>query len=152
LGTPYARGVFFGLTPRAGKGSLVRAIMEGITFELRRTLEIVETAGYPVEVVYHNGGGAKADLWNQIKADIYQKKVQTFESAEGGVLGSAILAGVAAGIYPDPATGARQCLRVAKTFTPRPETEERYNALFELFKDLHDQMQAPYDRLAKIIS
>ena len=151
LGTPYARGVFFGLTPRADKGSLVRAIMEGITFELRRTLEIVESAGCPVDVVYHNGGGAMSDIWNQIKADIYRKEVRTFESAEGGILGSAILAGVAAGVYTDPVAGAQRCLRVAKSFTPRAETEERYNALFELFKELHDRMQVPYDRLAEII-
>ena len=150
LGTPYARGVFFGLTPRTGKGTMVRAIMEGITFELRRTLEIIESAGYPAEVVYHNGGGANSDLWNQIKADIYQKKVQTFESSEGGILGSAILAGVGAGVYPDPAAGAEKCLRVAKTFLPRSETKDYYNALFDLFKDLHDRMQAPYDRLAEI--
>ena len=151
-GTPYARGVFFGLTPRTGKGLLIRAIMEGITFELRRTLEIVQTAGYPVDIVYHNGGGAKSDVWNQIKADIYQKKVQTFESAEGGILGSAILAGVAAEVFPDPAAGAQQCLRVAKTFNPCPQTAQRYNALFELFKDLHDAIQTPYDRMAEIVA
>jgi len=151
LGSPYARGVFFGLTPRAGKGTLVRAIMEGITFELRRTLEIVETAGHPVEMVYHNGGGAKSDLWNQIKADIYQKTVKTFESSEGGILGSAILAGVGAGVFPDPATGAARWIRVAREFHPRPENSERYDALFDLFKELHDRLQAPYNSLAAIL-
>ena len=59
------------------------------------------------------------------------------------------LAGVAAGVYSDPVAGSQQCLRVAKTFTPRVETAERYNALFELFKDLHDGMQAPYDRIGR---
>ncbi len=151
LGTPYARGVLFGLTPRTGKGVMVRAIMEGITFELRRTLEIVETAGHTVDVVYHNGGGARSDLWNQIKADIYQKVVQTFESSEGGLLGSAILAGVGAGVYSDPTTGAECCLRVAKEFHPRPETRERYNNLFTLFKELHDRLQVPYNTLATIM-
>jgi xylulokinase len=151
LGTPYARGVFFGLTPRSGKGALVRAIMEGITFELRRTLEIVESAGHPVEVVYHNGGGANSDLWNQIKADIYQKVVKTFESSEGGILGAGILAGTGAGVYSDPAAGAERCLRVAKEYFPRPGTCERYDALFELFKDLHDRLQAPYNTLSTIV-
>ena len=150
LGTPYARGVFFGLTPRAGKGTLVRAIMEGITFELRRTLEIVESAGCTVDVVYHNGGGARSDLWNQIKADIYQKQVQSFESSEGGILGSAILAGVAVGAYQSPSQGAQQCLRVAKTFYPNLETQERYNSLFELYKDLHDRFQSPFNHLSDI--
>jgi xylulokinase len=151
LGTPYARGVFFGLTPRAGKGAMVRAIMEGITFELRRTLEIIEDAGHRVDVIYHNGGGANSDLWNQIKANIYQKKIKTFQNAEGGILGSAILAGVGAGVYSDPGSGAEKCLRVAKTFFPQPETQERYNLLFDVFKDIHDRMQNPYARLAEII-
>jgi xylulokinase len=125
--------------------------MEGVTFELRRTLEIVEGAGHPVDVVYHNGGGAKSDLWNQIKADIYQKKVQTFSSSEGGILGAAILAGVGAGAYPDAAAGAAACLHFAKEYLPHPETAERYDKLFTLFKSLHDQFQEPFDRVARLL-
>jgi len=150
LGSPYARGVFFGLTPRTGKGAMARAIMEGITFELRRTLEIVEAAGHTVDVVYHNGGGANSRLWNQIKADIYQKRLQTFESSEGGILGSAILAGVGVGVYPDPVSGAEKCLRVSQEYLPQTEYSERYNALYALFKDLHDRLQEPYNTLSTI--
>lgn len=151
LGTPYARGVFFGITHRTGKGAMARAIMEGVTFELRRTMEIVESAGHPVEVIYHSGGGAYSDLWSQIKADIYGKRVATFETSEGGILGSAILAGVGAGVYADPASGAARCLRLAQEFTPRPEWRERYDVLFALFKDIHDLLQGPYDRLARVL-
>ena len=149
LGTPHARGVFFGLTPRSDKGMLVRAIMEGVTFELRRTLEIVENEGHQVDVVYHNGGGANSPLWNQIKADIYQKKVQTFQTSEGGILGAAILAGVGAGVYPDPASGAAACLRIAGEYLPRTEYAEGYQALYTLFKDLHDRMQEPFNHLSQ---
>ena len=149
LGTPYARGVLFGMTPRTGKGAVVRAIMEGVTFELRRTLEIVEDAGHEVRAIYHSGGGAYSDLWSQIKADIYQKKVVTFESSEGGILGSAILAGVGAGVYEDPASGVEHCLRVDKEFEPRPEWSDRYNAAYELFKEVHDLLQDPYNKLAR---
>lgn len=150
LGSPYARGVFFGITPRTGKGSMVRAIMEGVTFELRRTLEIVEEAGHPIDVIYHNGGGAKSELWNQVKADIYQKKVQTFESSEGGILGAGILAGVGVGVYPDPAAGAEAWLQVSKSYIPQPDTRDRYNALYNLFKELHDLLQEPYNQLKAI--
>jgi xylulokinase len=148
LGTPYARGVFFGLTHRTGVGAMVRAIMEGTTLELRRTLEIVEGEGQRVDMIYHSGGGATSDLWSQIKADIYQKKVVTFETSEGGILGAAILAGVGVGVYPDPASGAERCLRVAKEFLPRPELGLRYDAAYDLFEDLHDRLQEPFDRLA----
>jgi xylulokinase len=149
LGTPYARGVLFGITPRTGKGAVVRAIMEGVTFELRRTLEIVEGAGHEVRAIYHSGGGAYSDLWSQNKADIYQKKVVTFESAEGGILGSAILAGVGAGVYEDPASGVEHCLRIDKEFQPRARWSDRYNAAYELFKEVHDLLQDPYNKLAR---
>jgi xylulokinase len=150
LGTPYARGVFFGITPRHGKGAMVRAIMEGVTLELRRTLEIVEAAGHPVEVVYHSGGGAYSDLWSQIKANIYQKPVETFETSEGGILGSAILAGVGTGVYEDEPSGAARCIRPGKRFEPNPDLAECYNYQFELFKELHDLLQEPYNRLARM--
>jgi xylulokinase len=151
LGTPHARGVLFGLTPRVDVGAVTRAIMEGVTFELKRTFEIIEAAGNVIEVIYHSGGGAYSDLWSQIKADIYGKPVSVFENSEGGILGSAILAGVGVGIYPDPASGAECCLRVAKTFNPRQEIRDRYHKMFTIFKDLHDRMQDSYNAMAKVI-
>jgi len=150
LGTPFARGVFFGLTPRIGTGAMVRSIMEGVTFELRRTLEIIEDAGNTVREVYTIGGGARSDLWSQIKADIYQKPVYTFEASEGGILGSAILAGVGAGLYADARAGAEQCLRVDKEFQPDLSKTARYDYLYALFKDVHDRMQEPFDRLVRM--
>ena len=150
LGSPYARGVFFGLTPRSGIGPMMRAVMEGVCFELRRTLEIVEQAGNQVTEVYTTGGGARSALWSQIKADIYQKPVYTLAASEGGVLGSAILAGVGAGVYADIRAGAERCVHVDRSFAPRPELFARYDYLYELFKDVHDRLQAPFERLAHL--
>lgn len=150
LGTPYARGNLFGITPRHGKGAVIRAIMEGVTFELKRTLDIVEEAGHLVDTIYHSGGGAYSNLWSQIKANIYQKPVYTFETSEGGILGSAILAGVGVGVYENETAGAEQCLRVSKRFEPDPDLAGRYNSQFELFKEIHDLLQIPYNKLAKM--
>ncbi|KAA3664029.1 MAG: hypothetical protein DWQ04_07785 [Chloroflexi bacterium] len=150
LGTPYARANFFGITPRHGVGAMVRAIMEGVSFELKRTLEIVESAGHQVNVIYHSGGGAYSDLWSQIKADIYQKPVSIFENSEGGILGAAILAGVGAGVYENETSGAKRCLQVKKTFIPNEAMAERYNYQFALFKEVHDLLQEPFIKLAKM--
>jgi xylulokinase len=150
MGSPFARGVFFGLTPRSDKGTLVRAIMEGVTFELRRTLEIVEAAGNQVDRVYTIGGGARSDLWSQIKADIYQRPVHTFEASEGGILGAAILAGVGAGVYPDVRSAAEQGLHLDKTFVPDPFRGGRYDYLYGLFLNIHDRLQEPFNQLAGI--
>ncbi len=129
---------------------MVRAIMEGVTFELRRTLEIVEDAGNTVHEVYTIGGGARSDLWSQIKADIYKKPVYTFEASEGGILGSAILAGVGVGVYPDARAGAERCLRIKRVFEPNSSWTARYQYLFELFKEIHDRLQEPFDKLAEM--
>lgn len=150
MGSPFARGVFFGLTPRVGKGAMVRAIMEGVTFELRRTLEIVEAAGNQVNCVYTIGGGSRSDVWSQIKADIYQKPVYTFEASEGGILGAAILAGLGVGAYPDIQTAAERCLRLHKTFEPDPSQSARYDYLYGLFVDIHDRIQEPFEHLARM--
>jgi len=148
MGSPFARGVFFGLTPRTEKGTMVRAIMEGVTFELRRTLEIVEEQGNSVSEVYTIGGGARSNLWSQIKADIYQKPVYTFQASEGGILGAAILAAVGVGIYSDVSSAAERCLHVDSEFRPNPSKATRYDFLYHLYKDIHDRLQVPFDKLA----
>lgn len=151
LGTPNARGAFIGLTPRHGLGALSRAVLEGVCFELRRTLELVETAGNTVQRVIHTGGGARSPLWSQIKADIYHKPVATLAVEEGGVLGSALLAMAASGHDPDVLTAVRRCVQTRQVYEPNPANFERYDALFALFKDLHDRLQSPFDRLAAIL-
>jgi xylulokinase len=148
LGTPQARGVLFGLTPRTDRGAIVRSMMEGITFELRRALEFVEQAGNSIRGIYTTGGGARSDLWSQIKADIYKRPVHTLAIDEGGVLGSAILAMVGIGFYADFQTAINECVRFARTFHPNPETFPRYDYLFERFKQLHEKLQDDFNRLA----
>jgi xylulokinase len=87
-------------------------------------------------------------LWSQIKADIYQKPVVTFEVFEGSVLGAAILAGVGADVYPDERTGAERAIRLGPTFEPNLANKARYDYLFAMFKDLHDRMQEPFNRFS----
>jgi xylulokinase len=150
LGTPNARGAFIGLTPRTGMGALARSVMEGVCYELRRTLELVEAAGNTIRSVIHTGGGARSPLWSQIKADIYHKPVHTLAVEEGGVLGSALLAMVAAGAQPDVPAAASRCVHMGQVFQPNPAHAERYDFLFRQFKDLHDLLQTPFDRLAEM--
>jgi sugar (pentulose or hexulose) kinase len=66
------------------------------------------------------------------------------------VLGSALLAMVGTGYYPDAQTATAQCVQTARVFQPNPATVERYNALYDLYKDVHDRLQEPFERLAKI--
>jgi len=117
---------------------------------LRRAVEIVEEAGNKVNGVYTIGGGARSDLWSQIKADIYNKAVYTFEASEGGILGSAILAGTGVGVYPDAHAAVQRCLRIRRVFEPDASRRARCDYLYRLFKEIHDGLQEPFDKLARM--
>ena len=148
LGSAHSRGALVGLTPRHGQPEIVRAIMEGVTFELRRSLEIIERPGNEIREVIHSGGGAVSGHWSQLKADIYQRPVTTLSHTEGGLYGAAMLAATGAGFYNDPAEAASQGLVVQETYEPRSEHAERYDELFEIFVDVHDRLQDPFSRIA----
>jgi xylulokinase len=151
LGSPYSRGVFFGLLPGTDRATLVRAIMEGISFELKRVLEIVERTGLAVEQIRSVGGGASSPIWNQIRADVYDKPVVQFAANEGGLLGSAILAGLATGVWPDASSAVTVMSRIDTVICPNPANRERYDRLFTLFKDLHDRLLPAFERLHRIV-
>lgn len=150
LGSPLSKGVFFGLTPRSGKGAMARAIMEGVVFELRRSLEIIEASGMQVNQVRAVGGGGQSEFWCQIRADIYQKPVVMLKTFEGGVLGSAILAGMAAGIFSDLSSAADQFVHVDRILQPNRSLSSRYDRMFEVYKDLHDRMLSPFETMARL--
>jgi len=148
LGSAHARGVLFGLTPRHGQGAVARAIMEGVTLELRRALEVITNAGLAVREMRTIGGGARSPLWSTIKAGVYRLPVRTFAVFEGGVLGAAILAAVGIGLYPDGAAAADRLARLAETYEPDVPSVGRYDALYQVFRRVHDLLQPAFDVLA----
>jgi xylulokinase len=77
LGTSASRAVFFGYTPRHTKAHSTRAIMEGIVFDLRQSLDIMTEKGISVESIRTVGGSAVSPMWNQMKADIYRNNIVT---------------------------------------------------------------------------
>jgi xylulokinase len=113
-------------------------------------LEIAEANGTQVSEIRTVGGGAQSPLWNQIRADIYGKPVAVLKTFEGGTLGSAMIAGVAAGVYADLPAAARRLVAVDEVVQPNPEVTALYNQQFEVFKDLHDRMMEPFEALARL--
>ncbi len=112
---PDARGVLWGLTMEHGRGHVARAIMESVACMLKQDLDYV---GANCSVIRTMGGAAKSPLWCQIKADVTGKTLTTLKTDETACLGSAILAGVACGVFPDVATACRKAVAVDKTYTP----------------------------------
>jgi xylulokinase len=145
LGTDRSRASFIGATLRHRRPHFVRAVLEGIALEDRRSLECVCPDGFD-EPVRCTGGGAASSLWNQIRADVFGHPVQTLTATEGGIQGAAILAGVGAGWYANAAAGADQVVRAAETWSPDPGAARRYNCSYQTFCEVHDVLGRVWPR------
>ena len=95
----YARGVFFGLSGIHTRAHLIRAVMEGVSYSLRDSIQILREMNIETSEMAATGGGGRSRLWRQMLADNYRCPVKTVESKEGPALGVAILAGVGAGLF-----------------------------------------------------
>jgi xylulokinase len=137
---PHARAVFFGLTLRHTRAHLARGILEAVAFMLRRNLELVEALGVPVIEVRSMGGGARSDLWLQIKADVLQKPVTRLATEETALLGAAILGAVASGVYPDLPTAVKHMARLAGTLHPNPANAEVYHQAYLMYVELYERL------------
>lgn len=145
-GTPYmnpdARGAIYGLTLGTDAPQLYRAMMEGVTYEMRYNLDCLKEAGIRVDSLCAVGGGAKSDLWLQIKADIMDVPIRRLDAAEAGTLGSIMLAGRAAGVYRSYEEAAAQLVRPLRTFEPQQPSRALYAERYEQYKRLSRALAA----------
>lgn len=148
MGSANSRGVFIGINLGTKTGHLARALLEGVAFEHKRTIDIFEKAGNKIEAVYHIGGGAKSNFWSQIKADIYGKPVYTLKRNEGSVLGAALLSGVGMGIYKNATEAADMVTQVNREYLPNAKLALRYGYLYDVYCKLHDSLQPYFAELA----
>jgi xylulokinase len=129
-GTPWfdaeSKGAILGLTLSTGTDQIVKAILDGITYEMRLNLDRLAEAGVAVDGIRAIGGGAKSRTWMQLKANIFNRPVAALDVSEAACLGAAILAGVAAGEYPSAAEAADALVRVVETYEPQPGEVGRY--------------------------
>lgn len=134
---PSARGVFYGVTLGHTRGHFIRAIFEAIAFMLRDQMDILESLSVPVEQICSLGGGARSDLWLQIKANVLDRPVVTTEIEEVAALGVAIIAATAAGVYPDFSVAIDEMVRYQRRFFPEPESVGRYAEAFARYRELN---------------
>ena len=146
---PAARGVFFGLTLRHGRGHLVRAILEGVVLAMRDSLEIFKELGIRIDRIIASGGGAKSLLWRQIQADIFGTDVMTTNIREQAGVGAAMLAGIGTGLYNGPGEACNRIISYSRTTHPIPENCERYNDLYEIFKGLYPKLKEDFRKIAQ---
>jgi len=142
---PSARGVFAGFTLSHGRGHFVRAALEGVAYMLRQNLETIRKAGIPVQELRSTGGGARSALWNQIKADVCQLPLLTVENEEAALLGDAILAGVACGVFSSIEEGC-QMMVVPSTRLSPGEQAGNYDRSYRHFCDLDESLAGYFRR------
>ncbi len=142
-----ARGAFVGFTLSHTRAHFVRALLEGVAFMLRRNLETIERTGIQIDEIRATGGGARSALWNQIKANVCNRRVVTLENEETGLLGDAILAGVACGLFHSIEDGCNAMVRVKQSLPPNADAkayEEAYLRYCELDRQLFDYFKHTY--------
>ncbi len=140
-GTPtfdiQSKGALVGLTFATTKADIAKAIMEGLTMELRLNLEVLQQGGIRIDELRAIGGGAKSELWLQMKADITGIPVAVPQVTEAAGMGAAILAGVAAGVFKNPASAIDKHLKIKNVYQPKPESQKLYEERYELYRSLY---------------
>lgn len=138
---PNAKGVFFGMTLGHEQGHFLRAVMEGVTYSLKDSLEIIREMGVDAPMIIASGGGAVSDQWLQIQADIFEKQVCASKVKEQACLGSCILAAAGTGILPSIEMG---CERFAaaddRIFYPDKKNTAIYREGYEKYKALYKRL------------
>ena len=140
-GTPWldtaSKGAILGLTFSTTKADISKAILEGVTFELRVNLDWLNQGGVGIDELRAVGGGARSELWLQLKADITGIPVVAPAVAEAACLGAALLAGVGAGCFTSASQASESTLRFVRRFEPDPARAARYEARYAIYRDLY---------------
>lgn len=148
---PHAKGAWIGLTPRHGKPHLIRSVMEGVTFAMRDSLEIIRGMGVPISQIRASGGGGKSPFWRQMQADVYGTQVVTINAAEGPAYGVALLATVGTGEHSDIAEACNRVIKVVSKTTPNSKARARYNEVYPLFGSLYRSLRADFETLDRLV-
>lgn len=135
----HARGTFLGVDGGAGPAEFARSVMEGVACSARWVQERLEvSADMTPDTINCGGGGFKSDIWNQIRANVLDKRLKRASVGDPGVLGAAGIAAVAAGLMPDLSTAFASLVQFDRVYEPDPSRRRRYDRLFDLYKQAYE--------------
>ena len=136
-----ARGAFVGLTMDNSRADMTQAVLEGVAFAIRDSLEVARSLGIDVKRSRICGGGAKSPLWRKMIANICKLDLELIESEEGPGYGGAMLAAVACGEYASVEDAAAELVKVVGTVAPEPELAARYEERYQVFRMLYPALK-----------
>ncbi len=134
---PNARAAFTGLELRHDRGALVRAVLEGVAFGLRDSLELLRTLGVTADRARVSGGGARGSTWLEIVAAVLDLPLELTASEEGSAFGAALLGGVAGGLFSDVHDATERCVAVSDVISPDPGWVAAYEDVYPRFQNLY---------------
>ena len=146
---PLARAGFVGLTLRHTQAHLTRAVLEGVAFGLRDSMELIKGAGLgQINQIRVSGGGAKSPVWRQILANVMDSELVTVNTTEGGAFGAALLAGVGSGVWESVPEACSATINIVNRTEPQLELVPCYNELYPLYRQLYPALKPTFDAVA----
>ena len=144
---PNARATFIGMTMDTSREDMTQAVLEGVAFGLRDSLEVARSLGINIERTKICGGGAKSPLWKRMIANIMNLKVDVIESEEGPALGGAMLAAVACGEYASVEEAAEKIVKIVRTVEPEADLVAKYEERYQQFKKIYPACKPVFDAI-----
>ena len=141
---PAARAMFIGMSMDTTREDMTQAVLEGVAFGLRDSLEVAKSLGIEIKATNICGGGAKSPLWKKIVANVMGIEVDVVENDEGPALGGAILAAVGCGVYESVEDAASKIVRFKESILPDAELTAKYEEKYQHFKTLYPTVKALY--------
>jgi xylulokinase len=138
---PQARAAFAGLTVRHDLGAFVRAVLEGVAYGLRDSLELLRELGVEPQAGHASGGGARSEHWLRIVSSVLGLPIRRTATDEGSAYGAALLGGVAAGVFRDVHEAVDSCVRLVDAVEPDPRWSAAYERGYRRFKLLYPALR-----------
>ena len=148
---PHARGAFVGLGLRHTKAHMARAIMEGVCYGLRDSLEILREMNLPIAEIRNTGGGSRSSFWRQMQSDVFRAPLVGMAIDEGAAFGAALLGGVAGGVWADVPAACAVAVRTKDLVKPNRQAAGVYNKYYRVYRSLYRSLRSQFSRVAKIV-
>ncbi len=146
---PNLKAAFTGLSYSTTRAELIRSVMEGVIFSLWDINLLIKKLNMNFDKISTSGGGSQSQLWRQIHADVFQKKVITVNgSREGAAYGAAMVAAVGTGIWDSFKQGV-EMMKTENETTPDKKMEKRYQHLYRIYNSLYSSLKPAFDGLAE---
>lgn len=147
---PKARGIIFGLTVFHTRAHVFRALMEGVAYEIRKILEVLEELNIKVKEIRLLGGGGKTPTWARIKANVTGRKVALLQFLDAALIGDAILAGLGVKVLSSYEDGVKLFVKIREEYEPDPKIVKIYDEYYKLYEELISKILPLYEKLDKI--